>query len=35
MPLASVLTATSAGLLAATAADQDLLAEDYGQPAPA
>jgi thioredoxin reductase len=35
MPLASVLTATSAGLLAATAADQDLLAEDHGQPAPA
>lgn len=32
MPLASVLTATSAGLLAATAADQDLLAEDHGQP---
>jgi len=33
MPLASVLTATSAGLLAGTAADQDLLAEDHGQPA--
>ena len=35
MPLASVLTATSAGLLAATAADQDLLADDHGQPAAA
>ncbi len=32
MPLASVLTATSAGLLAGTAADQDLLADDHGQP---
>jgi thioredoxin reductase len=35
MPLASVLTATSAGLLAGTAADQDLLADDHGQPAAA
>jgi thioredoxin reductase len=33
MPLASALTAASAGLLAATAAEQDLLAEDHGQPA--
>jgi thioredoxin reductase len=32
MPLASVLNAASAGLLAATAAEQDLLAEDHGQP---
>jgi len=35
MPLASVLTAASAGLLAATAASQDLLAADHGQPAAA
>jgi len=35
MPLASVLTATSAGLLAGTAADQDLLADDHGQSAAA
>lgn len=35
MPLASVLTAASAGLLAATAADQDLLALDHRLPAPA
>jgi thioredoxin reductase len=35
MPLASVLTATSAGLLAGTAADQDLLADDHGQPSAA
>jgi thioredoxin reductase len=33
MPLASVLNAASAGLLAATAAEQDLLSEDHGQPA--
>jgi thioredoxin reductase len=33
MPLASVLNAASAGLLAATAAEQDLLTEDHGQPA--
>jgi thioredoxin reductase len=33
MPLASVLNAASAGLLAATAAEHDLLAEDHGQPA--
>ncbi|MGH3314787.1 MAG: NAD(P)/FAD-dependent oxidoreductase [Nocardioidaceae bacterium] len=32
MPLASVLNASSAGLLAATAAEKDLLAEDHGQP---
>lgn len=33
MPLASVLNAASAGLLAATAAEQDLLTEEHGQPA--
>jgi thioredoxin reductase len=33
MPLASVLNAAAAGLLAATAAEQDLLTEDHGQPA--
>jgi thioredoxin reductase len=35
MPLASVLTASAAGLLTATAADQDLVAEDYRLPTPA
>lgn len=35
MPLASVLTAAAAGLLAATAADQDLAATDHGLVVPA
>lgn len=35
MPLASVLTAAAAGLLAATAADQDLMALDLGLAVPA
>lgn len=34
MPLASVLTAASAGLVAATACDSDLLARDHGVGAP-
>jgi thioredoxin reductase len=34
MPLAAVLTAAAAGLLAATAADQDLVAVDHGSPSP-